>query len=161
VFRPFYDALYRTNVETDLIDPSTKELSRYKLIVVPALYSASDEEIAQLKAYVHEGGHLVLSFKSGFSDANLKVRSTPQPGGLAEAVGTTYSQFAIPEKVDLRGEPFGIDQKGEAVRWWMGFSSQRRRLSSPATIIQCGAATQRSHETAVSAEIKWVLPHFR
>lgn len=119
VFRPFYDALYRTNVETDLINPSTKELSRYKLIVVPALYSASEEEIARLKAYVREGGHLVLSFKSGFSDENLKVRSTPQPGGWAEAVGATYSQFAIPEKVGLTGELFAVDQKGEEARWWM------------------------------------------
>jgi beta-galactosidase len=118
VFRPFYDALYRRNIETDLVDPSTKDLSRYKLIVVPALYSASDDEIAKLKGYAREGGHLVLSFKSGFSDENLKVRSTSQPGGFADAVGATYSQFAIPENVGLRGDPFGID-KGEQVRWWM------------------------------------------
>jgi beta-galactosidase len=71
VLRPFYDALYRANIEADLIDPSTKDMSRYRLIVVPALYAASDAEIASLKDYVRTGGHLVLTFKSGFSDENV------------------------------------------------------------------------------------------
>jgi beta-galactosidase len=118
VLRPFYDALYRANIEADFIDPSTKDLSRYKLIVVPALYAASDAEIAALKDYVRSGGHLVLTFKSGFSDKNLKVRSTSQPGGFADAVGATYSQFVIPEKVSLKGEGFESG-KTEDVRWWM------------------------------------------
>jgi beta-galactosidase len=118
VLRPFYDALYRANIEADLIDPSTKDLTRYKLIIVPALYAASDAEIAALKAYVLAGGHLVLSFKSGFSDENVKVRSTSQPGGFADAVGATYSQFVIPEKVSIKG--LGSDAgRTDDVRWWM------------------------------------------
>jgi beta-galactosidase len=113
VLRPFYDALYRANVEVDFVDPSTKDLSRYKLIVVPALYSASDAEIAALKAYASNGGHLVLTFKSGFSDENLKVRPVSQPGGFADAVGATYNQFAIPENVSTKGG------RKDDVRWWM------------------------------------------
>ena len=118
VLRPFYDALYRANIEADLIDPSSPDLSRYKLIIVPALYAASDAEVEALKTYVRQGGHLVLTFKSGFSDENVKVRSTAQPGGFAEAVGATYSQFVIPEKVTLKGSGFeGADPAD--VRWWM------------------------------------------
>ncbi len=113
VFRPFYDALYRSNVEADFVDPSTKDLSPYRLIVVPALYSASDAEMAALKAYVSGGGHLVLTFKCGFSDENLKVRAVKQPGGFADAAGVSYSQFAIPENVSIKG-----GGKGD-VRWWM------------------------------------------
>ncbi|MBS1875711.1 MAG: beta-galactosidase [Acidobacteria bacterium] len=113
VLRPFYDALYRANVEVDFVDPSVKDLSRYKLIVVPALYAASDAEIAALTAYAHNGGHLVVTFKSGFSDENVKVRSTTQPGGFAEAAGVAYSQFVIPENVTIKG-----GAKGD-VRWWM------------------------------------------
>ncbi len=119
VLRPFYDALYRMNVETDFIDPSTKDLARYQMIVIPALYAASDNEIARIKNYIRSGGHVVLSFKSGFSDENLKVRSTNQPGGFADAVGATYSQFAIPEKVSLAGDPFGVGPEKEQVKWWM------------------------------------------
>jgi beta-galactosidase len=41
--RPWYDALYRMNVEADILSPSSKvPLSDYKLIVVPSLYAASD-----------------------------------------------------------------------------------------------------------------------
>jgi beta-galactosidase len=105
VLRPFYDALYRANIEADLIDPSTADIARYKLIVVPALYAASDAEIGALKAFARGGGHLVLTFKSGFSDENVKVRSGAQPGGFADAVGATYSQFVIPENVP-------------EARWW-------------------------------------------
>lgn len=119
VLRPFYDSLYRANIESDFVDPSSKDLSRYKLVVVPALYSASDAEIAALKDYVRAGGHLVLSFKSGFSDENLKVRWTSQPGGFADAVGATYSQFTIPEKVSIKGGVAGMDAADNEVRWWM------------------------------------------
>jgi beta-galactosidase len=117
VLRPFFDALYRANVEADLVDGSTRDLSRYKLIVVPALYSASDAEIAALTAYARAGGNLVLSFKSGFTDEHVKVRSTSQPGGFAEAAGVTYSQFVIPEKVSLRAA--GFESTAADVRWWM------------------------------------------
>jgi hypothetical protein len=34
IVRPFYDALYRMNAEVDFVDPSTTDLSAYKLIVV-------------------------------------------------------------------------------------------------------------------------------
>jgi beta-galactosidase len=119
VLRPFYDALYRLNVEVDLVDPSVRDLSRYKMLVVPALYAASDAEIARLNAFARNGGSIVYTFKSGFSDEHVKVRTTPQPGGLAEAVGATYSQFTIPANVTLAGDPFGVGTAANHVRWWM------------------------------------------
>jgi len=108
VLRPFYDALYRMNEEVDFVDPSTKDLSRYKLIVVPALYAASDAEIERLNNFAKAGGHLVYPFKSGFSDENVKVRSTTQPSLIAEAAGVHYSQFTIPESVSPEGDPYRV-----------------------------------------------------
>ena len=99
VLRPFYDALYRMNAEVDFVDPSTTDLSSYKLIIVPALYSASDAEIERLNAFAKAGGHLLYTFKSGFCDENVRVRSGPQPGLIAEAAGVKYNQFTIPEGV--------------------------------------------------------------
>ena len=118
VLRPFYDALYRMNAEVDFVDPSTTDLSRYKLIIVPALYAASDAEIERLNSFAKAGGHLLYTFKSGFSDENVKVRSTAQPGLIAEAAGVHYNQFAIPENVSLEGDPFGAGKENTA-RWWM------------------------------------------
>ena len=121
VLRPFYDALYRMNIEADFVDPSVRDLSRYKLIIVPALYAASDEELDRLNTFARNGGHVVYTFKSGYSDENTKVRSTMQPGRLSEATGVTYSQFTVPEKVGLKGNPFGVDEADNQARWWMEF----------------------------------------
>nr|WP_276589276.1 beta-galactosidase [Sphingomonas sp. GM_Shp_2] len=120
VLRPFYDALYRMNVEVDIVSPnSTVPLDNYKLIVVPALYAASDAEIAKLNDYARRGGHLLYTFKSGFSDENTKVRYTRQPGAIAEAAGVSYQLFATPEGVTLDGDPFGVGEENNRVRWWM------------------------------------------
>ena len=121
VLRPFYDGLYRRNYEADILSPdSSIPLSRYKLIIVPALYSASDAEIAKLNEYAHNGGHVLYTFKSGFSDENNKVRYGAQPGAIAEAAGVTYQQFTIPEGVSLDGDPYKVGAENKA-RWWMEF----------------------------------------
>ena len=119
VLRPFYDALYRMNAEVDFVDPSAADLSRYRLIIVPALYAASDAEIQRLNDFAKAGGHVLYTFKSGFSDENVKVRSTAQPGMIAEAAGVHYNQFTIPEDVSLEGDPFGVGTTDNTVRWWM------------------------------------------
>ncbi len=119
VLRPYYDALYRMNAEVDFVDPSTTDLSAYKLIVVPALYAASDAEIERLNAFAKAGGHLLYTFKSGFSDENVKVRSTTQPGMIAEAAGVQYNQFTIPEGVTLESDAYHVGDGENAARWWM------------------------------------------
>ncbi len=122
VMRGYYDALYRMNVEVDFITPSTPTpLAHYNLVIVPALYAASDAEIGRLNDYAKAGGHLLYSFKSGFSDENVKVRYADQPGAIAQAAGVHYSQFAAPQGVSLEGDPFKVGEKANTVRWWMEF----------------------------------------
>jgi beta-galactosidase len=120
VLRPFYDALYRMNVEVDILSPDSKmKLDNYKLIIVPALYAASDAEIARLNDYAKRGGHLVYTFKSGFSDENVKVRYATQPGAISQAAGVGYQLFTTPENVSLDGDPFGVGEADNKARWWM------------------------------------------
>jgi beta-galactosidase len=119
ILRPLYDALYKMNVGTDFIDPSVKDFSQYKLIVVPALYAASDELLTKLNLYVKNGGHVVYTFKSGFSDENVKVRSTLQPGIINEACGISYSQFTIPKNVSLKGDPYQVGTAENKVNTWI------------------------------------------
>ncbi|MEY4761767.1 MAG: hypothetical protein RLZZ200_1623 [Pseudomonadota bacterium] len=119
VVRTVYDALYRRNIGVDIVSPDLDtDLSRYKLVVVPALYAASDAEIARLNAYAKAGGHIVYTFKSGFSNEDTKVRATTQPGAIAEAAGVTYSLFSQPEDASLQGDPFKAG-KGNVVTGWM------------------------------------------
>lgn len=121
VVRWLYDTLYRMNIGCDFIQPSCTELSRYKLIVVPALYAAPDEALERLNEYVRQGGHAVYSFKSGFADDTVKVRTAVQPGIISEACGIGYSMFVIPHEVRLHSEhpdiSIAADDRGAEV--WM------------------------------------------
>lgn len=119
ILRPYYDALYKMNVGTDFIDGTKNpELGKYKLIIVPALYAASDDLLKKLNQFVKDGGHILYTFKSGFSDENVKVRSSIQPGIINEACGISYSQFTIPQNVSLKNDPFGAG-KDNKVNTWM------------------------------------------
>lgn len=118
VVRTLYDALYRQNIEADLISPDLDtDLSRYKLIVVPALYAASDAQLARLNAYAKAGGHLLYTFKSGFSNEDTRVRAESQPGGIAAAAGVTYSQFTIPTDTALEGDPYALGEANKVTGW--------------------------------------------
>jgi beta-galactosidase len=118
VVRPLYDALYRMNVGVDFIDPSSENLAQYRLIVVPALYAAPDALLQRLNRFVADGGHVVYTFKSGFSDENVKVRSTPQPGLLADACGVSYTQFTLPRGVQV-STPYSLQKGNDTARLWM------------------------------------------
>ncbi|MCP9746772.1 beta-galactosidase [Lacihabitans sp. CS3-21] len=118
ILRPYYDALYKMNVGTDFIDATKNpDLSKYKLIIVPALYAASDDILKKLNQFVKEGGHVLYTFKSGFSDENVKVRSIIQPGIINEACGISYSQFTIPQNVSLKNDPFGAGKDNKVSNW--------------------------------------------
>ncbi|WP_342609487.1 beta-galactosidase [Vibrio tritonius] len=121
ILRPFYDALYRMNVGVDFISPSTlaEQIKHYKLVVVPALYAASDELLEQLNRYVEQGGHVVYTFKDGFSNEHVKVRSSHQPGIINASAGVYYSQFVKPEHVSLKGDLFGVDPDDVQIKYWM------------------------------------------
>jgi Beta-galactosidase len=119
VVRRMYDALYRLNVGVDFIDPSSQNIERYSLIVVPALYAAPDSLLQRLNLYVKNGGHIVYTFKCGFSDQYVKVRNTKQPGIINEACGITYSQFTIPKDVSLKGDPFEVGIDNNKISAWM------------------------------------------
>jgi beta-galactosidase len=119
ILRGVYDALYRMNVEVDFVDLSSPNIEEYKLLIVPALYAAPDSLLERLNHFVKEGGRIVYTFKSGFSDQNVKVRTCRQPGIISEACGIYYSQFTIPQNVFLKGDPFQAGDQNNKVNTWM------------------------------------------
>jgi len=107
-----YDALYEINVEADVIFPEDYEnFDQYKMLLTPTLYSVSDSLIEKLKRYVENGGYLVSTFKSGFTNEYLEVRNTRQPH--PQCFGINYNLFTKPENVFLVGNGFPDDSKAE------------------------------------------------
>lgn len=104
VVRWMYDTLYKMNVECDFIWPESENLSKYKMIVVPALYAAPDELLIRLEKYVQEGGVLAATFKTAFANENVKISHEIQPHILHNCFGIKYHQFTFPKNVMLSGE---------------------------------------------------------
>lgn len=92
VLRQFHDALYDLQVEPDIVTPEG-DWSKYRVLLVPPLYSASDEVLKKLADFVERGGEAVVSFKSGFTNEHSTVRWEMAPGPLRKAAGFRYQEF--------------------------------------------------------------------
>jgi beta-galactosidase len=107
VLHQMHRALFNLNVGVDFVFPDTEDFSKYKVLLVPPLYVASDALLQRLSDYVRNGGHVVMSFKSGFTDENSQVRHSRMPGPLREAAGFSYQEFStLKEALPLKGDPY-------------------------------------------------------
>jgi beta-galactosidase len=116
-----HHTLYSLNTGVDFIFPESADFSRYKLVIIPALYIADDALLQKISDYVKNGGHVVMTFKSGFANENSAVRWVRAPGPLRGAAGFSYQEFSNLEKpLALKGDPFhtGADNK---VMYWTEF----------------------------------------
>jgi len=107
------------NIECDFVNPSRDHFENYKLLIVPALYTASDELLERLNKFVSNGGHIVYTFKSGFTTEHVQVRTSHQPGIINEVCGIYYNQFVEPKNVSLKNDPFEVGEQNNYVETWM------------------------------------------
>jgi beta-galactosidase len=118
VLRQMYNALYDLNVEPDFVPAEDANLSRYKVLLVPPLYSASDAELRQISDYVKNGGQVVMAFKSGFTDEHSTVRDVMAPGPLRKACGFHYQEFTnLPAAEALTPDPYGVGEQNKGSVW--------------------------------------------
>jgi beta-galactosidase len=111
-------SLYDMNVGTDFVFPRTKDFSQYKVLIVPALYIADDALLQRISDYVKNGGHVVMTFKSGFANENSAIRWVRAPGPLREAAGFSYQEFSNLEKpLALKGDPYHAGAANQVSHW--------------------------------------------
>ena len=116
-----HKSLYDLNISSDFVFPTTTDFSAYKLLIVPAIYIADDALLQRISDYVKNGGHVVMTFKSGFANENSAVRWVRAPGPLREAAGFSYQEFSNLEKpLQLKGDPFHVGD-GNQVQYWAEF----------------------------------------
>lgn len=110
VVRKYYDALYEHNIETDIrrIEDDRIFDGRYQLLVLPLLYTVSDERLQKIKNFVAHGGHVLFSFKSAVADENVKIRTTRQPGLITDILGVSYQLVAEPHNLKLVSEQLDL-----------------------------------------------------
>ena len=117
VVRWLYDEFYKLNIECDIIHSNEENLEQYQLVVLPALYSVSDEVLLRLQSYTANGGNLLATFKTAFTNSDLTVHSDNQPHLLTNCFGMTYDQFTIPKNVGLLSNLAGNGPAPMVTNW--------------------------------------------
>ena len=118
ILQQFYRALYQLNMSVDFVFPQTASFEKYKVLIVPPLYIASDDLLSRISNYVGSGGHVVMALKSGFANEYSTVRWTAAPGPLREAAGFRYQEFSnLKEPIALKGDPFQAGADNRVSAW--------------------------------------------
>ncbi len=81
----YYQAARQLGLNVAITHPR-RDLSRYKLVLAPALHLVDDSLANHLQSYVEQSGTLVVGPRSGFKTLSNTVQA-PAPGPLAELMG--------------------------------------------------------------------------
>ena len=118
LLQQLHHSLYQLNIGSDFVFPETQDLSAYKVLIVPALYIADDALLQRISDYVKNGGHLLMTFKSGFANENSAVRWVRAPGPLREAAGFSYQEFSnLDHPLTLKGDPLHAGDQNKVSYW--------------------------------------------
>jgi beta-galactosidase len=121
LFCSYYAALHRRNVGVDILPP-TVDLGQYDLVIAPALYVLGQEAADNLRHYVHSGGTLLVTARSGVKDEANATVNAPLPGLLAEICGVKVDEYdALPADVSvpLAWEKGGLASDAPDAHAWL------------------------------------------
>lgn len=143
------------NIEYDVIPADPALFASYENILVPALYSATDEVLNALNEFVANGGNMVVTFKSAFSDEHLKIRHDVQPYIINKALGIQYDEFTLHDDVTVT-----CGGKSSKARDWMEMVDCT--TATPVAIYEHKhwEYTQLSQKTLMAKDAPCILPHF-
>lgn len=109
-----YQTLYDKGINADFAAPE-ESLTRYKLVFAPALNLVDASILANLTRFVQDGGHLVLTYRSGTRTMDNTMLEQEAPGAFADLAGATAYDF---DPLSGRTVPVnGIYGKGTAKIW--------------------------------------------
>ena len=89
----WYRELWARTVTVDFV-PSTGDLSGYSLVIVPSLFAASADALANLATYAESGGNLIVTYQSGITDDRAHITAGGYLGGLQATLGVWIEEFA-------------------------------------------------------------------
>lgn len=88
-----YRELWEKHIAVDVL-PRSADLSGYAAVFVPSPALIDEGQAAQWRAYVEQGGKLVVTFRAFFKHKGNTWTDQPMPaGGLSELLGVTVDEF--------------------------------------------------------------------
>ncbi len=94
LLRSYYRALFEPDVPIDII-PAEADLTKYKLVVAPALHVVRAGVAENLYGFVDNGGTLITTFLSGIVDASLRILPGGYPAAFRKLLGIHVEAFDV------------------------------------------------------------------
>ncbi len=107
----YYRALYQQNIPLDFV-PEQGDFKKYKLLIAPLQYLMSPELEEKYMEYVRQGGHLLLTMRTGVKDVhNLCMTDRELPGRLGELAGIEVLEYDC-----LKGTHVKVQYQGQSLQ---------------------------------------------
>jgi len=117
----YYRALKTLGCPVDVITED-RDFSRYKFLVAPAYQLLDEQLVARWTKYVQDGGHLVLTTRTGQKDRRGHLWEGPWAAPINELIGAKFSPRAfdllpgaLTGKVTAQGKTYAWGSWGESL----------------------------------------------
>ena len=88
----WYGVIAPSQAGIDIVD-AKGDLSRYKVLLAPAMYVVGAEQAAKIRAYVQGGGTFIAGFRLGVKDEHSRIVDEPLPGLLRDVMGVELLDY--------------------------------------------------------------------
>ena len=96
----WYQTLFDLNITVDFVR-ADHDLSRYAMVLVPSLFSASAVALENLAQYARQGGVLLVTYQTGIVDEDARITAGGYLGVLQGSLGIRVEEFAPPAAPNL------------------------------------------------------------
>ncbi|MEV7107249.1 beta-galactosidase [Streptomyces atroolivaceus] len=114
----WYGALWKRGVTVDIVS-ARNDLTGYRAVIVPTLYTVDDQDTARIAEAAHAGASVLVTFFSGIVDEHDHVRLGGYPGAFRDLLGVRSEEFYPLQE----GEVLTLDDGTRADLW-----SEKTRL---------------------------------
>ncbi len=92
LLKDYYSALLLNNINADVISAEV-DLSKYKLVIMPAFNLMREDIKVKMEEYVEKGGNLIITFRSGTKTWNNRMTTDTLPGCFKTLAGVEVEEF--------------------------------------------------------------------
>lgn len=127
--REYHRALFNRGILSDVVPPWT-DLSRYDIVIVPALFLVSDADARAVAAAAARGAVVLVTYLSGIVDETNRVRTGGYPGAFRDMLGVFGEEFfTVPD-----GETLRLRGDGEGISWRANTWSEKVHADDSETV---------------------------